>query len=77
MATQDLDRANSMNWKCECGKEAMIHSTTHVTRNKCQHLYFCNDCWWDYEKIPRPMKPWQVKAKQKDIEAWKKAIGYK
>ena len=54
----------------------MIHVTEYTDPQTCIHLYMCNDCWWKYQGIQRPMAPWQIKQKQKDIAAWKKVMGY-
>ncbi len=72
---KDINRSKDINWKCKCGKDAGMHTTRYDDKGNCIHLYFCNDCWWEYDKQPRLMTPEEVAEKQKQVEGWNR--GYK
>ena len=76
MAIKHLHKSKESHQICKCGKDSMIHVTEYTDPQTCIHLYMCNDCWWKYQGIQRPMAPWQIKQKQKDVAAWKKVMGY-
>ena len=65
-----VGRTQGMNWICECGKTAEVHATRYDDEDTCIHLYFCYECWWEYEKKPRQMTPAQIARRKKDVERW-------
>ena len=74
---KEINRSKEKDQICKCGKSSIVHATVYPDEDTCEHLYFCNECWWIYEKTPRQMMPWQIAQKQKDIISWKKLMGYK
>ncbi len=65
-----LGKCPGFQWKCNCGKEAVVHKTFYPERDLCIHLYLCNDCAWTYEKKGRKLSSWEIQEKQKDIAKW-------
>ena len=74
MAIKEINRLAQKDQICKCGKESFIHSTEYPDEETCVHHYFCNACWWEYEKKPRLMADWQIRNKQKDIHEWRMRV---